>query len=128
MTAMALNLLLISVGAALGACLRWGLGLAALQWQTAWPLGTLAANWIGAYCIGLAASYFAAHAALPPAIKLLVATGFLGGLTTFSTFSYETVTLFSSGNYITGILNTCLNLFLSFGGVALGKYIGTKCI
>ena len=99
MTAMALNLLLISVGAALGACLRWGLGLAALQWQTAWPLGTLAANWVGAYCIGLAASYFAAHAALPPAIKLLVATGFLGGLTTFSTFSLEAVQLLQAGRW-----------------------------
>ena len=79
MTAVCFNLLAISLGAAVGACLRWGLGLATLHWQAAWPLGTLAANWIGAYCIGLASAYFAAHTAVPPAVKLLLAPGFLGG-------------------------------------------------
>lgn len=100
MTALLLNVLVISIGAALGACLRWGLGLATLQWQAAWPMGTLAANWIGAYLIGFASAYFATHTAMPPAVRLLVATGFLGGLTTFSTFSLESVQLLQSGRWI----------------------------
>ena len=99
MTAVCFNLLAISLGAAVGACLRWGLGLATLHWQAAWPLGTLAANWIGAYCIGLASAYFGAHTAVPPAVKLLLATGFLGGLTTFSSFSLEAVQLLQLGRW-----------------------------
>ncbi|MFI0547117.1 MAG: fluoride efflux transporter CrcB [Brachymonas sp.] len=93
------NLLTISLGAAAGACLRWGLGLAALRFASPWPLGTLAANWLGAYAIGLAAAYFAAHSELSPAYKLLIATGFLGGLTTFSTFSLEAVQLLQTARY-----------------------------
>ena len=94
-----LNLLAISIGAALGACLRWALGLAALRLQPNWPLGTLAANWLGAYLIGLSFAYFAAHSELPPIYRLLIATGFLGGLTTFSTFSLEAVQWLQTGRY-----------------------------
>jgi CrcB protein len=99
MNGLLLNLLTISLGAAAGACLRWGLGLAALRVASPWPLGTLAANWLGAYVIGLATAYFAAHSDLPSAYKLLVITGFLGGLTTFSTFSLEAVQLLQAGRY-----------------------------
>jgi len=93
------NLLAISVGAAFGANLRWVFGLMTLNWQAAWPLGTLAANWVGAYLIGLSWAYFSAHIELPPIYRLLVVTGFLGGLTTFSTFSLETVQLLQAGRY-----------------------------
>ena len=54
---------------------------------------------------------------------LFLTTGLVGGLTTFSTFSYETITFLNNGNYVLGTLNTLLNLFLSFGGVILGKLV-----
>ena len=61
--------------------------------------------------------------AISPNLRLFLTTGLLGGLTTFSTFSYETTTLLHEGNYLLGALNISLNLFLSLGGVLLGKLI-----
>jgi len=87
------GLLAVGVGAALGAWLRWGLGLLLNPVFPTLPLGTLGANLVGGYLIGLAMAYFSQHASLPPEARLFVITGFLGGLTTFSTFSAETVTL-----------------------------------
>ena len=88
-----LNFLAVGLGAAFGAWLRWLLGLVLNPLLVALPLGTLAANLIGGYLIGLALSFFSLHADLSPAWRLLVITGFLGGLTTFSTFSAEVTTL-----------------------------------
>lgn len=81
----------IGIGAALGAWLRWLLGLALNPLFLALPLGTLAANLIGGYLIGIALALFHQYAELAPEVKLFVITGFLGGLTTFSTFSAEVV-------------------------------------
>ena len=83
----------ISVGAALGALLRWRLGIWLNPVFPTLPLGTLSANLIGGLLIGLAMEYTALNASIPPALRLASITGFLGGLTTFSTFSAETVTL-----------------------------------
>jgi fluoride exporter len=83
--------LAVGVGAALGALLRWGLGLALNASATLMPLGTLAANLIGGYGVGVAVALFAAHPEIPPAWRLFIITGLLGGLTTFSTFSAEVV-------------------------------------
>ncbi len=63
------------------------------------PLGTLSANLIGGYLVGLAVAFFMQHPELSPEWRLLIITGFLGGLTTFSTFSVETVTLLARGQY-----------------------------
>ncbi len=79
----------ISIGAALGALLRWALGLRLNALLPAVPLGTLAVNLIGGYLIGVAIAFFSTHADLSPAWRLFIITGFLGGLTTFSTFSAE---------------------------------------
>ena len=87
----------ISLGASLGAVLRWGLGLGLNHWFPALPLGTLLANLLGAYLIGLAMALFAQAQHLPPEWRLFVMTGFLGGLTTFSTFSAEVVTALNQG-------------------------------
>ena len=62
------------------------------------PMGTLAANWLGAYIMGVSIALFSQHAVLTPELRLGLMTGFLGALTTFSTFSAETFTLFSRGD------------------------------
>lgn len=81
----------VGLGAACGAWARWLLGLALNPLFVALPLGTLAANLIGGYLIGVAVGVFHLNSGLPLALKLFVITGFLGGLTTFSTFSAEVV-------------------------------------
>lgn len=93
------SILAISLGASLGAVLRWLLGLALNALFPSLPPGTLAANLIGGYLIGLAVTVFAAYPALAPEWRLLVITGFLGGLTTFSTFSAEVVVLLQQGRW-----------------------------
>jgi CrcB protein len=80
-------------GAAIGAWLRWGLGIALNPVFPTLPLGTLAANLIGGLLMGVAMEIMARHAFLSPEVRLLTTTGFLGGLTTFSTFSGEITTL-----------------------------------
>jgi fluoride exporter len=87
----------ICVGASLGALLRWWLGTSLNAHFPAIPPGTLAANLIGGYVVGVAVAGFATYPALPPEWRLLVITGFCGGLTTFSTFSAEMVTLMQQG-------------------------------
>ena len=94
--------LAIGVGAAFGAWLRWGFGLWFNPVLPELPLGTLAANLVGGYLVGLAMAFFMQHPGLSPEWRLLIITGFLGGLTTFSTFSLETVTLLMRGQYAWG--------------------------
>ncbi len=83
----------ISVGAALGALLRWWLGTRLNSYFPNIPPGTIAANLIGGYVIGVAIAFFSSFPALAPEWRLFVVTGFCGGLTTFSTFSAEVVSL-----------------------------------
>ena len=89
-------------GAAVGAWLRWGLGEALNPVFPTLPLGTLAANLIGGLLMGIAMEMLGRHAVLAPEVRLLVTTGFLGGLTTFSTFSGEIVTLLLRKEYLWG--------------------------
>jgi CrcB protein len=89
--------LAISVGSALGALLRWQLGLRLNEVFPTLPPGTLVANIIGGYIIGVAVAYFANASDIAPEWRLLIITGFCGGLTTFSTFSAEVVTLLQAG-------------------------------
>lgn len=88
---------LISAGAALGAVLRWLLGLALNGLFPSIPPGTLLANLIGGYLIGLTMEMLSAPIGLGPELRLLLITGFLGGLTTFSTFSAEVARLLQQG-------------------------------
>jgi len=92
--------LAIGIGAALGAWLRWGFGILFNPVFPTLPLGTLAANLLGGFLMGMAMQFFLEHTALPPEIRLGIITGFLGGLTTFSTFSAETVTLLLREEYL----------------------------
>jgi len=87
----------VGAGAVFGAWLRWGLGYWLNPKLGQLPLGTLAANLVGGYLVGLAIAFFATYAAIAPEWRLLVITGFCGGLTTFSTFSAEIVALLQQG-------------------------------
>jgi fluoride exporter len=93
------QLLAVGVGAAFGAWIRWGLGLMLNATLPVLALGTLVANLVGGYLIGLAIGAFALMPTIPPEMRLFVITGFLGGLTTFSTFSAEGVNLIARGQY-----------------------------
>lgn len=114
--------LAVGVGAACGAWLRWGLGLWLNPVYPALPLGTLAANLGGGYLIGLAIAYFAQHPGLPPEARLLLITGFLGGLTTFSTFSAEVFTLLARAQYAMGLAAMAAHLFGSLAMTGLGVW------
>ncbi|HPR08692.1 MAG TPA: fluoride efflux transporter CrcB [Denitromonas sp.] len=91
--------LAVGVGAALGAWIRWWLGVRLNPLFLQLPLGTLVANLLGGYLIGVAVAYFAHHTALPPEVRWFLVTGFLGALTTFSTFSAEVVMMISVAQY-----------------------------
>jgi fluoride exporter len=91
--------LAVGIGAAIGAWIRWGLGLWLNAVLPQIPLGTLTANLAGGYLVGLALGWFALSQGVPAEVRLLVITGFLGGLTTFSTFSAEAVGLLSRQQY-----------------------------
>jgi CrcB protein len=94
------SLVAISVGAALGAILRWVLGQSLNALFPALPPGTLLANLIGGYGIGVAVALFAQHPGISTEWRLFIITGFLGGLTTFSTFSIEVIPLLQQGRYL----------------------------
>ncbi len=116
MGATPLSLSAIAIGATLGAWLRWGLSLWLNAWVESLPLGTLAANLGGGFLIGVAVGVFHDLPGLAPEWRLLVVTGFLGGLTTFSTFSAEAMALLQRGDYGWALLHTGGHLL---GSVAL---------
>ena len=93
------SLLAVGGGAAVGAWLRWGLGLALNPLFPTLPLGTLAANLVGGLLMGFAMESMTRHSVMSPELRLLVTTGFLGGLTTFSTFSAEITTLLARSEW-----------------------------
>ena len=110
----------VGLGAALGAWARWLLGLALNPLFVALPLGTLAANVIGGYLIGVAVGLFHFNAQWPLALKLFAITGFLGGLTTFSTFSAEVVERMLAGQPLLAIGLASLHLVGSLTATWLG--------
>lgn len=91
--------LAVGCGAAVGAWLRWLLSMQLNPLLPSLPLGTLAANLVGGYCVGAALAVFGQHGGFSPEVRLFIITGLLGGLTTFSTFSAEIVTLINRGQY-----------------------------
>ena len=119
-------------GAGIGACLRWVLSLWLNPLLPGMPLGTLAANLIGGLLVGVATAGFAQAPALAPEWRLLLVTGFLGGLTTFSTFSAEVVTMLirqqwgwalaTAGTHLVG------SLLLTGAGVALVHVLAPRLL
>ncbi len=114
----------VGLGAAIGAWLRWGLGLWLNPALPELPLGTLTANLVGGYLVGMAVAFFMQHPGIAPEWRLLLITGFLGGLTTFSTFSAETVTLLMRGQYAWGSVIIAAHL----GGSLLMTVLGIQTI
>jgi CrcB protein len=114
--------LAVGGGAAVGAWLRWWLGSLLNPVFPTLPLGTLAANLIGGYLIGAALALFTHFEALAPELRLLLVTGFLGGLTTFSTFSAEATTLFAREQYGWGVAlmaaHVVGSIAMTFAGIA----------
>ena len=115
-----LNFLAVGLGAALGAWARWLLGLALNPLFIALPLGTLAANLLGGYLVGVAVGVFHLNTHFPLAWKLFAITGFLGGLTTFSTFSAEVVERLLAGQPTLAIGLATVHL----AGSLLATYLG----
>ncbi|HTV79221.1 MAG TPA: fluoride efflux transporter CrcB [Steroidobacteraceae bacterium] len=95
-----LGVLAVGIGAAGGAWLRWVLGILLNSYFPSVPPGTLAANLIGGYVIGAAIAVFSQASGIAPEWRLLIITGFCGGLTTFSTFSAEIAALFQQGRLV----------------------------
>jgi CrcB protein len=117
------SILSIFIGAGLGALLRWALSLGLNAVFPAIPLGTLASNLIGGFLIGIAAVFFTVKAGLPPEWRLFVITGFMGGLTTFSTFSAEVVTALAQGQLGWALAEAAVHLVGSFTLTALGMWM-----
>lgn len=115
-----LAVLFVAAGAALGAILRWLLSVSLNLLFPALPPGTLLANLLGGYLVGVAVAVFAANPQLAPEWRLFVITGFLGGLTTFSTFSVEAVALLQQGRWGWGLAHAGSHLLGSLLMTALG--------
>jgi CrcB protein len=116
------SIVAICVGASLGALMRWWLGLVLNGLFPTLPPGTLAANLVGGYLVGLAIAFFATYTAIAPEWRLLVITGFCGGLTTFSTFSAELVGLLQQGRAAWALAAAAAHLagsvLMTFAGIA----------
>jgi len=122
-----ISVLAICLGASAGALARWGLGL----WLSPGgiiPWGTLAANLIGGYLVGVCVAVFQLLPNLDPVWRLALVTGFLGGLTTFSSFSAEVIGLLSQQRYLLGTATAAVHLFGSLALTVAGIYSATFLI
>ena len=119
-----MNIVFVGLGGFIGASTRYLISLYASKLFTSKiPLGTLTVNILGSLIIGIVMELTLKTSLISPHMKLFLTTGFLGGLTTFSTFSYETMELLEKGELLLAIFNIALNLLLSLGGAILGRRI-----
>lgn len=117
--------LLITVGGALGTLARYLTSLVAARWLgTDFPYGTLIVNLVGAFSIGLVQQLGMEALVIPDGMRLFLTTGLLGGLTTYSTFSYETVRLMETGAWPQAWINVVVTTALCLGLCFLGMYVG----
>lgn len=120
------KILLIAAGAVLGANMRYWLGVwAAERWGAAFPYGTLLINVSGSLLIGWFMAFAAGRTLVDPRWRLLFVTGFLGAYTTFSTYSYESLSLFTRGQWLPGLANALGSVVLGILAAALGAWFGS---
>jgi len=121
------SIVAIWLGAGLGALLRWWLGMQLNSLLPAIPPGTLVANLLGAYIVGVAIAFFAASPSFAPEWRLLIITGFCGGLTTFSTYSAELVSLLQQGRLdwagAAAAVHLAGSVLLTIAGIATVNWI-----
>lgn len=119
-----LKVIYVGLGGFIGASLRYLISMGASKtFNLDIPMGTLIVNILGGLLIGFIMELSLSTDIISPDLRLFLTTGILGGLTTFSTFSYETINLLNSGAYIWGIINIILNILLSLIGVVIGKIL-----
>jgi len=123
-----MDLLFVGVGGFLGSCARYLLTRASQCLNMTFPLGTFVSNIVAGLFIGLIIGLERQSMALSPRTKLFLTTGLLGGLSTFSTFSMETVNLFMDGRYLMAVGNVALNLGISLACVVLGLLLARVII
>ena len=116
-------LLAVFIGGGTGSVARWLLSMRFNPLHQIIPLGTLAANLIGAFIIGMGLAWFNRMTHIDPVWKLLITTGFCGGLTTFSTFSADVVFLLQEGRVSWALLNIALNLLGSLMMTAIAFWL-----
>ena len=120
------SIVAIAVGSMGGGLLRWGLGLRLNSLMPTIPMGTLASNLIAGYIVGMAIAIFVQHPGLSPEWRLLVITGFCGGLSTFSTFSAEVVGLLQRGDYSWALgliaIHVLGSLLMTLAGIGTWMY------
>lgn len=114
------GLLSVGVGAVLGAWLRWWLSIHLNAVHPTLPLGTLGANIGGGFLVGVALAWFASQPTVDANLRLLVITGFLGALTTFSSFSAESLALLQKDQWLWAFAHSALHLFGSLAAAAAG--------
>lgn len=113
-----MNTLLVFLGAGLGGVLRHGANAAALRLGSSFPWGTLTINVLGSILMGVVTGWFAFRGG-PPQARLFLATGVLGGFTTFSTFSLEAFTLIERGDWGAALAYVLISVLAGIGGLAL---------
>ena len=119
------NYMLVCIGAATGGAARyWTSNIVYKYFPVTMPFGTLAVNVIGSFIIGFVMFYLDGNELISPQMRILLTTGFCGGLTTFSTFSFETIKLLKDSEYLLAGANVLLNVVLSFAAVFLAYILG----
>ncbi len=115
-----MNAVLVFLGGGLGAVLRYGVNRLASAGGASFPIGTLIVNVVGSLIIGLLAGLFAAHPAIKPPVRLFLATGLLGGFTTFSAFSLDALSLYQRGQIGPALGYVAASVILSLAAIAIG--------
>lgn len=118
------SLCAVMLGGSLGAALRWGLSATMNHRWSAMPLGTWLANLLGGFLVGVAVAWFSKHADMDPAWRLFVITGLLGGLTTFSSFSAEVVSMLQNERYQWALATVALHVL----GSLLMTVVGIRLV
>ncbi len=120
-----MNVALVFLGGGIGAVARYALQGLVYRFLTAtFPYGTLAVNIVGSFLIGFLMSFFEERFLVAPALRIFLTIGVLGGFTTFSSFSYETVMLLRTGSYALGLANVLASVGICLGATLIGMIAG----